>query len=248
MPSVLLTFLQTIRYHPSTLNARRSPKRPGRARVVARDENLAYERLRSAIASGALMPNERLVETVIAQSYGVGRDAVRMALARLAQESLIERLPNRGARVRRIFEKEALEILEARVALESLAVRYAALNATPEDVERLDAILAEMATRGTDANDEMAYAETNAAFHNELLRIADHQTVTRLVGTLRTHTTAFRFSHLARPTRPGDRLEEHRTIAAAVAAHDPDAAERAMNAHLRDVIRRRRERLAAQPE
>jgi len=77
---------------------------------VARDENLAYERLRSAIARGVLMPNERLIETTLAATLGVGRDAIRTAFTRLAQESLIERQPNRGALVRRISEKEAIEI------------------------------------------------------------------------------------------------------------------------------------------
>ena len=85
-----------------------------------------YEQLRDAIVSGRLQPNERLVEADLTDSLGAGRSAVRTALARLAQEGLIEHTRNRGARVRMIGEVEAVEILEARTVLEALAARRAA--------------------------------------------------------------------------------------------------------------------------
>ena len=52
------------------------------------------------------------------------------ALVRLQQDGLVEREPNRGARVRRVSEQEAVEILEARAALEGLAAGYAVQRAT----------------------------------------------------------------------------------------------------------------------
>jgi DNA-binding GntR family transcriptional regulator len=243
-----LTILPTISYDPDALHERHSPKAVAVARTVASDEKVAYDGLRSAIATGALMPNERLVEISLAERLGVGRDGIRQAFARLTQETLIERLPNRGARVRRISEKEAVEILEARIALETVAVRSAAVNASPADIEILNAILSRMEARGDDMSDHLAYASDNAAFHNELLRIADHQTVIRLVASLRAHNTAIHFPNASRPVEPLERLREHRMIAAAVADHDPDAAERAMSVHLRDILTRRRERLGSEPK
>ncbi len=57
-----------------------------------------YERLYQAILRGDFQPNERLIEMDLAQLYNVGRAAIRTTLARLEQDGLVEREPNRGAR------------------------------------------------------------------------------------------------------------------------------------------------------
>src|SRR5512132_1694874 len=94
----------------------------------------SYERLYQAILRGDFQPNERLVEMDLVQLYNVGRAAIRTALARLEQDGLVEREPNRGARVRAISEEEAIERTEARAVLEGLAARYAARNVTDADI------------------------------------------------------------------------------------------------------------------
>src|SRR5205809_4505353 len=110
---------------------------------MALTDDECYVRLREAIMREEFLPNERLIEMDLAQSLGTGRAAIRTALARLEQEGVVERERYRGARVRLISEAEAVEILEVRAALESLAVRYAALKATPEDNEALSELLKE---------------------------------------------------------------------------------------------------------
>src|SRR6202162_2346347 len=90
----------------------------------------AYRRLREGIASGLFHPNERLVEATVATRLGVGRTAVRAALVRLDQEGLVTLEPNRGARVRLISDREALEIEEVRATLEAMLARRAATRAT----------------------------------------------------------------------------------------------------------------------
>ena len=69
---------------------------------------------------------------------------MRTALVRLEHEGLVEREPNRGAKVRLVDEQEAAEILESRMVLEGLAARHAAANVTPAQVDELRAILAQM--------------------------------------------------------------------------------------------------------
>ena len=101
---------------------------------MARTDEECYKQLREAILRGEVQPNERLIEMDLAQSLGAGRAAIRTALARLEQEGLVQRERYRGARVRLVSETEAIEILEARAALESLAIRHAALNATADDI------------------------------------------------------------------------------------------------------------------
>ena len=71
-----------------------------------------YRALRDAIVSGDLLPSERLVEENLSRRLGIGRAAVRMALVRLEHDGLVEHERHRGARVRRVSEEEAVEILE----------------------------------------------------------------------------------------------------------------------------------------
>jgi DNA-binding GntR family transcriptional regulator len=190
-----------------------------------------YEQLREAIVSGRLQPNERLVEADLTESLGAGRTAVRTALARLAQDGLIEHTRNRGARVRMIGEDEAVEILEARSVLEALAARRAAERATEQDAADLRALVAEMRAR-LDAGDPLGASDHNALLHRRLLDIAGHATVDRLVGTLNSHLVRFQYRTILVPGRAERSFAEHTAIVEAVAAGDPDAAEAAMRTHL----------------
>src|SRR6476620_9367497 len=104
----------------------------------------AYERLRAAIVGGRLQPNERLVEADLIPMLHASRSAVRTALVRLTQEGLVEPEPHRGAKVRLVDDQEAAEILESRMVLEGLAARYAARNATDDQVDELREILTGM--------------------------------------------------------------------------------------------------------
>src|SRR5690349_24964470 len=83
----------------------------------------AYHELREAIVTGRFHPNERLVEAAVAEAIGAGRTAVRAALVRLDQEGLVVLERKRGARVRLIDGREALEIEEVRAALEGMLAR-----------------------------------------------------------------------------------------------------------------------------
>jgi DNA-binding GntR family transcriptional regulator len=193
-----------------------------------------YARLRDAIVSGRLQPNERLVEAELIELLGVSRTAVRTALVRLAQEGLVVHERNRGARVRYVDETEAVEIVLARAALEALAVRQAAERATPDDVEELRAILARMRAR-LDEGDLLGASDENAALHSKLLELSGNQTVIRLVGGLKSQLVRFQYRTILVPGRSARSFEEHSAIVDAVADGDADAAEAAMRRHLSHV-------------
>jgi DNA-binding GntR family transcriptional regulator len=201
---------------------------------MAITDDECYTQLREAILRGEFQPNERLIEMDLAQSLGAGRAAIRTALARLEQEGLVQRERYRGARVRLVSETEAIEILEARAALESLAVRHAALNATPGDIATLRTLLEELAQR-LEGGDLLGYSDMNARLHQQLLRIANHATVSRLLDMLKSQNVRFQFRTILVPGRPQQSYQEHAAIVEAVAAHDPDRAEEAMRYHLSHV-------------
>ncbi len=200
--------------------------------AVTDDE--CYMQLREAILRGEFQPNERLIEMDLAQSLSAGRAAIRTALARLEQEGLVQRERHRGARVRLVSETEALEILEARAVLESLAMRHAALNATMDDIAILRALLDELAQR-LEEGDLLGYSDVNGRLHQKLLQIANHATVSRLLDMLKSQNVRFRFRTILVPGRPQQSYQEHVAIVEAVAAHDPDRAHEAMRYHLAHV-------------
>ena len=96
--------------------------------------------LRAAIVEGAFVPDQRLVEADLTERFRASRATVRNALVLLSAEGLIERVQNRGARVRAVSLAEAVEITEVRMALEALCAGKAAARATEEDRRGLRAI------------------------------------------------------------------------------------------------------------
>lgn len=219
---------------------------PRRRRGGLQAEERPYQRIRAAIASGTLMPNERLVEADMAKRLGVPRAAVRTAIVRLAQDQLVERLPNRGARVRKISEREALELLEVRTVLECLAASHAAKNATDGDIRTLHGHIADM-ERALNRT-EMEYTATNARLHGEIVRISGHTTAARLLEGIRARNAFFNFRTVLNPESPRTRLKQHREIVDAIACRDPDGAAAAMHEHLHDVAIRMRARLESGSE
>jgi DNA-binding GntR family transcriptional regulator len=201
---------------------------------MAATDDECYTRLREAIMCGEFQPNERLIEMNLAQSLSVGRAAIHTALARLEQEGLVQRERRRGARVRPVSETEALEILEVRAVLEGLAMHHAALNATTDDIAALRTLLDELAQR-LQGGDLLDYSDVNARLHQQLLRIANHTTVLRLLAMLKSQHVRFRFRTILVPGRLQHSYQEHAAIVEAVAAHDPDRAEEAMRYHLSHV-------------
>lgn len=200
----------------------------------------AFDRLRSRIVTGELMPNERLVETELAAQLGVGRAAIRTFLTRLEQEGLVVREPNRGARVRMVTEAEAVEITQTRMVLEALAAREAAGHATRAEVAEMRAILADMGERLA-AGELLLYSDGNARLHTLILRAARHATAARLISGLEAQTVRFQYRTVLVPGRPQHSYAEHTAIVDAIDAGDADAAEAAMRLHLSHVTQTLRE-------
>jgi DNA-binding GntR family transcriptional regulator len=194
-----------------------------------------YHQLREAIVSGRLHPNERLVEAAVAERMGAGRSAVRAVLVRLDQEGLVTLERNRGARVRHVTDREALEIEEVRAALEGMLARRAATRVTAEDLRELHDVIWEMRER-VEAGDSIGYSELNARFHQRIWAAADHPTATRIVGGLKSQAIRFQYQTAMRPGRAERSLREHEEIFAALKAHDGDLAETAMRNHLGEVL------------
>jgi DNA-binding GntR family transcriptional regulator len=227
-----------------------APPRPAAGRHPAGGRRAGntetYRELRDAITGGRFQPNERLVEAELVAMFRAGRSAVRAALVRLDQEGLVTREPNRGARVRLISGREAIEIEQVRIALEKMLARMAAERVTPTDLDDLVAAVSEMRRR-VEEGDPLGYSELNARFHRRIWAIADHQLAAGVLTTLKSQSIRFQYRTILQPGRAERSLEEHAAIVAALAGRDPDASEAAMAEHLSQVVSTLQRAIAAQP-
>lgn len=195
-----------------------------------------FDELRSAILRGEYAPLQRLIETELIERHGTTRSVVRNALTRLATEGMVELQPNRGARVRQISPREAVEITEIRRAVEGLVAARAAERVTDEEITELEAL--GQAMRAAVANmDMLGYSELNAELHGGVRRIAQHDTATRVIEQLHGQMVRHQFRLALVPGRPSVSLPEHLAIIDAVCARDPERAERAMRTHLDSVLK-----------
>lgn len=192
--------------------------------------------LRADILQGAFAPGERLLEVALSEQYGCGRAAVRAAFVELTTEGLVEREANRGATVRRISLNEAIQITEARAALESLIAGHAAVRATKGERQELKTIIADMrvAVKAEAGSD---YSELNALLHRRLREISGHDVAGDLVTNLRDRAAHHQYRLALMPGRPAESVKQHAAIVDAVVAGDRKAARKAMSAHLKSVIK-----------
>jgi DNA-binding GntR family transcriptional regulator len=194
----------------------------------------SYDALREAIVRGDLAPDVRLVESDLSTTFDMSRGAVRTALIRLEQDGLVVRQPHRGARVRRVGDEEAVEILQARAVLEGLAARQAAERIDDSGVRRLRACLARHREL-LESGDLLGASDANGDLHTTLLELSGHATAVRLIASLNAQTVRYQYRTILIPGRPAASVAEHAAIVDAVSAGDAAAAEAAMREHLFNV-------------
>ncbi|GAB3705267.1 GntR family transcriptional regulator [Nocardiopsis oceani] len=207
------------------------------------DAERVASRLRQAIVAGDFAPRQRLVETDLIEMFDASRGAVRAALATLTVEGLVEKIRNRGARVRAVDLDEALEIVEVRAALESMCAARAAMRVDEVGMARLRSI-GEVMREAVDASDGEAYSQANRDLHQAVLDISGAKVAPDVVQRLRAQNVRYRIRLASQPHRPATSLPEHLEIVEAVCAQEPERAADAMRAHLESVYQATREYFA----
>ncbi len=191
--------------------------------------------IRQAIVRGDFAPNQRLIEADLSHTFGASRASVRTALFELANDGLVDRLPNRGSRVRAISLDEAIEILEVRIGVEGLCAAKAAERITDEEVEEFRELKAAL-QNSVDVGDLLEYSRLNQLLDRRIREISGHRTAVEIIERLRAQSVRHQFRLAFKPGRAGVSAPEHTAIIDAVIAHDAAAAERATQTHLLSVI------------
>jgi DNA-binding GntR family transcriptional regulator len=192
----------------------------------------AYEALRSRILTGELPPGAPLIQASLAKELGVSMTPIREALRDLTTEGLVTLLPRKGAQVTSLDLNDAKEIHSIRLKLEPDLTRLAVEHVTLDVLNRAEALYSAL---DETANGQGKWVVCNRDFHKLLLSPAPSA---RLVGILSSLLEAAAlYVPLAISHRVGpDPQLEHRAILDAYIRRDPDAAARAVEAHIRSSL------------
>jgi DNA-binding GntR family transcriptional regulator len=206
-------------------------------RAAARDvpkSDRVYAVLRGRIRDTVLAPGALLAKEAIAVELGVSRAPVSEALARLAEEGLVEIFPQHGSFVAEIRESDVREALFLREALEVEAVRRCAGLMDQELCALLESNL-DAESKALRARDLKQFYELDEALHERILAAIGFARVAKLLDAARAALDRMRRLTLPKGERASATLREHRWIVEAIRSGDPEFAGAAMRAHLNAV-------------
>jgi DNA-binding GntR family transcriptional regulator len=214
--------------------------------VVRQDENVDWETVRprtlvaqaseaiiAAAARGVILPGDRIVEADIARSLGISRVPVREALRLLESQGLVVSEPYRGMKLVPLTRERLHEVIEVRVAIETVAARrvLAAGRNTDVALRPLSRAIDElelMAVRG----DISGLASADASFHRELCRLSGNAVLCSIWEPIALQMTiSVGLSALGKPMQ--GIVDEHRRLLEAVLAGDAVGLDRAIEEHIR---------------
>ncbi len=204
-----------------------------------------YNILRSSILTNALQPHEELSIDTLAQQLGVSATPVREALTRLSTDGLVDREPNRKAKVIGISENQLDAVFGARELIEThafvaMAARSRSDRAVIDELRELrgmvDAIQGRL-SEPVPPDVYQMYVEVDRRLQDIVARKASNEILTGFLMTLNDYSLRIRsFAETSRQVRlvhvMREVCEEHRSILDAMDGGDPPTIERAVRDHL----------------
>ena len=188
----------------------------------------AYELVLEAIDRGVYEPGDRLVESELAERFGVSRTPVREALQRLETQSILVR-DGRSMVVASLDHDQLGELYAVRAQLEGLAAQLAAQHAAPEEILILQDLVAQDSAL-VDDPDELARA--NRRFHRQIHLASHNRYLIRQLDSVHRTMALLTTTSLAAEGRGADALSEHAAIVEAIANRDKVAADKALRVHI----------------
>ena len=141
-----------------------------------------------AIATGHLAPGGRIIETGLAEKYGVSRVPVREALKVLATQGILVGGGHRGYRVASFAPEKIEQVFEVRLELETILLRDAVANWRQggEGLRALDAVIETM-RQAARADDLRGMLRADLEFHRAICRASENEIVAALWNAIARH-------------------------------------------------------------
>ena len=188
----------------------------------------AYELVLEAIDCGIYLPGDRLVESDLAERFGVSRTPVREALQRLETQNILVR-DGRSMVVASLDHDQLGELYAVRAQLEGLAAQLAAQHAAPEEVRILQEMVAQDQAL---INDPAGLARANRRFHHQIHLASHNRYLIRQLESVHRTMALLTTTSLAAEGRGEDALAEHAAIVKAIAGGDRAGADKALRDHI----------------
>ena len=189
----------------------------------------AYAMILDAIDRGRYTPGSRLVETELAERFGVSRTPIREALGRLETQGVGAQDGRRGLVVASLDHNQLGELYEVRMVVEGLAARLAARHAAPEEQALLRRLVEESRAMTEDAE---ALRDNNRRFHRQLHLASHNRFLNGMLEGIRRTMALLTGVSLSDPIRGRQTVEEHDAIVSAVEARQEDEADAAARLHI----------------
>lgn len=213
---------------------------------IQEQENKAYFTLKGQIVKGIFPPGYRLVERELADQLGMSRTPIRWAIKRLEAEGFLERKPSRGVCLKILDFNEVLELLYIRESLEGMAGRLAAENRTPEQAQAIMAVVEEMEKELCD-HELLNYYRLSGELHQLIMAASHNNSLIKMATHVNSQAARFQYKNLLLAGRVSESVKEHRAIAEAICAANPDEAEQRIRQHIR-VIRELVQKVSTKPD
>ena len=188
----------------------------------------AYQLILHAIDIGTYRPGDRLVESELAERFGVSRTPIREALQRLETQSLLAR-DGRSLIVASLDHNQMAELYVVRSELEGLAAKLAARHATEEEVRFLKEMVEEDKAR---VGDPAALARTNRRFHRQVHLASHNRYLVQQLDLVYRSMALMATTSLSAKGRSEVALAEHAQVVDAIARGDGEAASAALRSHI----------------
>lgn len=183
------------------------------------------------IQTGILASGSWLKQVDLERRYNCGRNQVRRALDRLAQKRLVEHVPNRGYHVYEPDGKQAAEVAEIRIILETAIAGKIAMNATQGDIRTLRS-LAEQFDQLVLNGTMLQLYEVNLSFHHYLISLGGNHELTTLINEIRQRTSSAPVSQWRTRARIEVSAKEHHQMIDAIVARDGETLRQLLVRHI----------------
>ncbi len=191
-----------------------------------------FREIEQAILSGDFPPGYSLTEQKLSTALGVSRTPVREALRQLELEGLVTSVPNKGVVVVGISEKDIDDIYTIRMAIEGIAARWAAVNITQKELEKLRDIV-ELQEFYVAKNDVLQIRHLDSQFHQTVYSASGSRPLRQILSQFHNYIQKPREISVKYSGRAVASVGEHRKIYEAIAAHDSSLAEKEAAEHIR---------------
>lgn len=190
-----------------------------------------FNRIREDILSGKYTQNEELKENSIGNELGVSRTPVREALRQLELEGLVNIIPNKGAYVTGISEKDIHDIYVIRSYLEGLCARWACEHISEEQLQALEEVVYLSEFHIKKQHHEQVL-ELDNKFHELIYEASNSKILNHVLSDFHHYVQRVRKISLSRPERAEKSNAEHTAIVEAIRQRDGEKAETLAHEHI----------------